>query len=83
MGLLYCGRQRVGFDDPPEVHVRVLLEDDAAGDLARLGHVTVTGTVAGLGFIASGHASGTLTFTNARGSVTVTLVCDELPPESA
>jgi hypothetical protein len=41
--------------------------------LARLGHVTVTGTVAGLGFIVSGHAWGTLTFANARGSVTVAL----------
>jgi hypothetical protein len=41
--------------------------------LAKLGDVTVTGSVHSLGFIVSGKASGTLTFTNANGSVTVEL----------
>ncbi len=42
-------------------------------NLARLGQVTVQGAVHGLGFIASGHATGTLTFTNDNGSVTLEL----------
>jgi hypothetical protein len=43
-------------------------------DLARLGAVTVSGSVHGLGNILSGHATGTLTFTNDQGSVTVSLL---------
>jgi len=41
--------------------------------LARLGHVTVTGTITGPGNVRSGHAWGTLTFTNVHGRVTVFL----------
>jgi hypothetical protein len=43
-------------------------------DLARLGHVTVTGTITGLGNIMSGHASGILRFANSLGAVTVALL---------
>jgi hypothetical protein len=55
-------------------------------DLARLGHVSLSGSVNGLGLIAFGHATGRLTFTNAHGSVTVALQgplqhgFDPLPP---
>jgi hypothetical protein len=45
-----------------------------SADLAGLGHVTVTGDVHGVGFVREGYAGGTLTFTNAKGSVTVELV---------
>jgi hypothetical protein len=48
-------------------------------DLARLGHVTVTGSALSLGNILTGHASGTLVFTNARGSVTVELTGPSQP----
>ena len=40
-------------------------------NLARLGHVTVTGTITGPGNVRSGHAWGTLTFANSHGRVTV------------
>jgi hypothetical protein len=40
---------------------------------AGLGDVTVAGSVRSVGFIAEGNASGELTFTNAKGSVTVQL----------
>ncbi|CAN5334382.1 hypothetical protein BH11PLA2_BH11PLA2_46890 [soil metagenome] len=40
---------------------------------ADLGPVTVSGSLNAVGFIASGRAHGMLTFTNARGSVTVEL----------
>ena len=43
----------------------------ASGRLTRLGNVTVTGTVAGTGFIAQGEETMTLTITNRSGSVTV------------
>ena len=42
-------------------------------DLASMGHVTVTGTIVGPGFIAQGRAWGSLTFTNSLGSVSVAL----------
>ncbi len=48
-------------------------------NLARLGAVTVTGSVYGLGFIATGHATGTLTFSNSHGSVTVDLTGPSQP----
>jgi hypothetical protein len=41
--------------------------------LAKLGDVTIQGSLVSLGFVAQGHAGGTLTFTNAHGSVTVAL----------
>jgi hypothetical protein len=50
-----------------------------SADLAGLGRVTVTGRVNSVGFIRDGHAEGTLTFTNARGSVTVQLQGPEQP----
>jgi hypothetical protein len=49
----------------------VLLKGTA--DLVGLGQVSVMGTVSGLGFVAMGHAQGMLLFTNAAGSVAVTL----------
>jgi hypothetical protein len=44
-----------------------------SADLAGLGRVTVGGSISPVGFIREGHAGGTLTFTNARGAVTVQL----------
>jgi hypothetical protein len=44
-----------------------------AADMAGLGRVTATGRVNSVGFVPSGRAGGTLTFANARGSVTVQL----------
>ena len=41
--------------------------------LVKMGDVTVAGSLQGLGLIASGHATGTLTFTNKNGSVTLDL----------
>jgi hypothetical protein len=41
--------------------------------VADLGQVTVTGSVHGVGFAWSGHAGGTLTFSNPKGSVKVNL----------
>jgi hypothetical protein len=42
--------------------------------LSRLGTVKVSGSLTGTGFIRQGHATGTLTLSNARGSVTLTLI---------
>ena len=43
-----------------------------AGHVAHLGHVTVNGTINGVGNVAQGHATGTLTFISAvNGSVTI------------
>lgn len=39
--------------------------------LSNLGNVTVSGSINGVGNIASGNATGTLTFSNAQGSVTL------------
>ena len=55
----------------PDVGQRFDLSGSA--NLADLGHVTVTGSVYSTGFIAQGHAGGTLTFQNSHGSVTVEL----------
>jgi hypothetical protein len=41
--------------------------------LAGLGEVSVSGNLRGVGFIAKGHATGELTFTNKYGSLTVDL----------
>jgi hypothetical protein len=41
--------------------------------LGQLGTVTLAGSLTGTGFIAQGHATGTLTLKNTRGSVTLTL----------
>src|SRR4051812_43295147 len=45
-----------------------------SGWLLGLGQVSVTGSLQGTGFIAQGHASGQLTLTNSKGTVTVDLV---------
>lgn len=42
-------------------------------NLAKMGKVTVTGTIHSVGFVVSGKATGTLTFTNSKGSVTIQL----------
>jgi hypothetical protein len=49
------------------------------GTFGRLGSVAVKGAVNGVGFIQSGHATGTLTLSNAKGSVTLYLVGPEQP----
>ena len=46
---------------------------DGTANLADMGAVTVTGTVHSVGFVLSGQATGQLTFTNSKGSVTVQL----------
>jgi hypothetical protein len=43
------------------------------GSFGGVGVVAITGELHGVGFILQGHATGTLTFTNARGSVTLDL----------
>jgi hypothetical protein len=48
-------------------------------DLARLGNVTVSGSIHNPGFVATGHATGSLTFTNANGSVTISLTGPSQP----
>jgi hypothetical protein len=50
-----------------------------SADLAGLGPVTVAGSVSAVGFVQHGHAAGSLTFANARGSVTVQLQGPEQP----
>jgi len=47
---------------------------NGSGWLLGLGQVSVSGTLQGTGFIAQGHATGQLTLTNAKGTVTVDLV---------
>jgi hypothetical protein len=44
-----------------------------AGNFGVLGLVTVTGNIKSAGFIMQGHATGTLTFANAQGSITLQL----------
>jgi hypothetical protein len=46
---------------------------DGTAHLVGLGQVKVVGDVSGIGFIVMGRASGKLTFTTSRGSVTVVL----------
>jgi hypothetical protein len=55
----------------PDTGVNYTLQGVA--NLSELGPVTVTGSVHSLGFILTGQASGTLTFTNLQGSVTIHL----------
>jgi hypothetical protein len=50
-----------------------------SGTLDRLGHVTATGTVTGVGFIREGHEGLTLDITAARGKLTVAAVSGEVP----
>jgi hypothetical protein len=45
-----------------------------SGNLGRLGQVTISGTVSGVGNIIRGRARGTLTISNANGSVTLDLL---------
>jgi hypothetical protein len=52
---------------------------DGTANLARLGDVTVSGSILGLGNVATGHASGVLTFANAHGSVTITVTGPSQP----
>jgi hypothetical protein len=61
----------------PDVCVSYTLKGKA--DLAKLGHVTVDGSVHGVGFILSGQATGTLTFTNSHGTVTLDLKGPQQP----
>jgi hypothetical protein len=51
---------------------------EGRGHLGRLGAVKLTGTLSGTGFILQGHAAGSLTLRNPRGSVTLAL---SGPPE--
>jgi hypothetical protein len=44
-----------------------------SGHFRQIGNATVSGSIQSVGMIASGKAHGTLTFSNARGSVTVEL----------
>ena len=43
------------------------------GNFGQLGNASVKGSIQGMGMIANGRAGGTLTFTNAHGSVTIEL----------
>jgi hypothetical protein len=59
---------------------------EGSGRITPLGQVRVSGTLHGTGFIQQGQAGGTLRLTNARGSVTLSLVGPTqrgfLPPPS-
>ena len=44
---------------------------NGTGHITRLGNVTATGTINGVGDALQGHANGTLTFTSAKGSITI------------
>jgi hypothetical protein len=48
-------------------------------DLAGLGHFEVSGSLHSLGFISHGRAGGELTFSNAKGSLTLQLVGPDQP----
>jgi hypothetical protein len=52
-------------------------------DLATVGHVAVSGQVGSVGFIMMGHATGTLTLSNTRGSVTISFTGPAQPGFSA
>lgn len=62
-------KQQLGMPDAGVVYAL-----KGSADLAGLGRVNVTGTLHGVGMIAQGQASGTLTINNAHGSVTVSMV---------
>ena len=44
---------------------------NGTGHITRLGNVTATGTIEGVGDALKAHANGALTFTSARGSITI------------
>ncbi len=50
-----------------------------AGNFKGLGDVTIDGTLHAVGFLANGHATGTVTFSNAQGSVTLALTGPQQP----
>lgn len=54
-------------------------ELSGAGNVTKLGMVTVDAKLHSVGFIANGHAGGTLTFTNPRGSLTIELTGPSQP----
>jgi hypothetical protein len=49
------------------------------GNFLNLTNAKITGSVHSVGFILHGHAGGTITFTNAKGSVTLALVGPQQP----
>jgi hypothetical protein len=58
-------------------------ELSGAGNVTKLGMVTVDAKLHSVGFIANGHAGGTMTFTNPRGSLTIELTGPSQPGFSA
>jgi hypothetical protein len=64
---------------PTVLDVGRLFAVDGSGRLGGLGTFSVAGSVNGTGFLARGHATGQLTLTNARGSITVSLRGPEQP----
>jgi hypothetical protein len=56
---------------------------NGSANLAGMGAVTVTGSITTVGFMVQGQAHGTLTFANARGSVTVEVLGPSQPGFSA
>src|SRR4051794_5793798 len=61
----------------PNADVGDLFTLQGTGDLAGLGPVTVNGTLTRLGYVLTGHANGTLTFTNGTQTVTAQLLGPE------
>jgi hypothetical protein len=75
----YIGQKLTGHghghytSQPLMVDAGITYHLQGTANISMLGRTTVTGAVYGLGDIASGQASGHLTFTDAKGSVTVVL----------
>lgn len=63
---------------PPIPDIGSSLSIQGQGKLSPLGSVRFSGTLHGTGFVATGEATGSLTLTNKRGSVTLSL---EGPPQ--
>jgi hypothetical protein len=59
----------------PDIGAAYMLQ--GFGNFGKVGLASVSGDIHGVGFILQGHATGTLTFTNAKGSVTIALTGPE------
>jgi len=70
-------------DDPVQSGAGIDYHLQGEAHLHGLGHFTVRGSVRAVGFVRHGHAGGTLTFTDARGAVTVELQGPDQPAFAA
>jgi hypothetical protein len=70
---------------PGSLTIGALTTYNLAGtaNLAGMGQVNVTGTVHSVGFVLAGQATGQITFSNSRGSVTIQLIGPVQPGNTA